>query len=149
MPEQQQTGIAIEGLATFRKALKSVGAELPKMLQKELKAAGEHAEFQAVRSYRGKYQSRRGKTINSIKLRATPTSLALAFGGTAFPYAKGQEFGSAKTKQFRPFTGRLPGERGSAGRFIYPAVRGEGPELLSELERVMAKLAKRAYPDKP
>ena len=36
MPEQQQTGIAIEGLATFRKALKSVGAELPKMLQNHL-----------------------------------------------------------------------------------------------------------------
>lgn len=149
MPDQAQQGIAIEGLTDFRRALKSVGAELPKMLQKELKAAGEHAEFQAVRAYHGKYRSHSGDTIGSIKLRATASSLALAFGGAGFPYAKGQEFGSDKTRQFRPFTGRLPGERGSAGRFIYPAVRGEGPELLSELERVMARLAKRAYPDKP
>lgn len=147
MPDQAQQGIAIEGLADFRRALKSVGAELPKMLKQELKEAAAHAEFVAVQSYSLRYQSHRGKTVRSIRIRATSTGVALAFGGAGFPYAGGQEFGAVGTKQFRPYTGRGPGGRGSRGRFIYPAVRGEGPEVIKELEERLERLAKRAYPE--
>ena len=145
MPEQ--SAIVIEGLTQFRRALKSISAELPKMLKQELKEAAAHAEFVAVQAYSRRYASRSGRTIRSIKIRATSTGVALAFGGPGFPYVGGQEFGAVGTVQFRPYTGRGPGGRGSRGRFIFPAVRGEGPEVIKELEDRLARLAKRAYPD--
>lgn len=143
----QDFGIGIEGLTEFRNALKHISGEIPKMLRDELKEAGRAAEFAAVRNYSRRFTSRSGKTINSIKLRATPTSVALAFGGPRFAWVKGQEFGSNKwsLRQFAPWTGRLG--RGSKGRVVWPAVREEGEQMIEELHDRLNKVARRAYPD--
>lgn len=139
------TGIAIEGLTEFRNALRKINGEIPKMLREELKEAGKAAEFTAIRNYARRFTSRRGATVDSIKLRATPTSVALAFGGARFPYAGGQEFGSNKFRQFYPYAGSIG--RGGAGRVIYPAVREEGEQMIEELHERFNKVARTAYPD--
>lgn len=146
-PRDPRLGLAIQDLAGYRRALKQVNAELPKMLRAALKEAAKGAEFRAVKKWAQRYRSRRGKTVDSIKIRATETSVALAFGGPSFPYAKGQEFGSNKFRQFFPYTGPGPEGRGSEGRFIFPAVREEAPELEDELVESFNKIARVAYPE--
>lgn len=150
------TGVAIEGLAAFRRALKSISDELPKMLQKELKQAAESAADRARSRYARQFTrsgGRRGAsgaskhTVATIRAAATQTSASVMLGGARYPWAAGQEFGSNRFRQFFPYTERGPGGKGSWGRVIFPAVREETANTEADVQRRFDALAKRAYPD--
>ena len=152
------TAVAIEGLAEFRRALKHVSSELPKMLQKELKQAAESAADRARTRYTQNFRrsgGRRGAsgaskhTAATIRAAATQTSASVMFGGARYPWAAGQEFGSNRYRQFFPYTGRGPGGRGSWGRVIFPAVRDEAEQTEADIKRRFDDLARRAYPENP
>ena len=153
---QVDGGIEIEGLASFRKALKSISDDLPKMLQKELKEAAESAAERARVLYRKNYTRSGGKrgssgaskhTVDTIRAAATQTGSSVKFGGVRYPWAAGQEFGSDRFKQFSPYTGKGPGGRGSWGRAIFPAVRDEREATTADIQRRFDDLARRAYPE--
>lgn len=141
------TVIEVEGLVEFRRGLKKVSDDLPKLLKQKLKKAAEAAEFTAVKNYSKVYNSRSGGHIGTIKIRVTGDGVALAFGGTRFPAAGGQEFGSNRIGRFRPWTGPGPGGRGSMGRVIFPAVREEAEQTLREIEEAFDDLVKAAFPE--
>lgn len=162
----KDVGVAIEGLTEFRRALKSVSDDLPKMLQAELKQAAESAADRARRRYAqqfgagsgrrktvttsasGKRSTRTRKgTAGTIRATATQTGASVAFGGARFPWVAGQEFGSNRYRQFFPYTGRGPGGKGSYGRVIFPAVRDEIEDTEADLLERFNTLAKRAYPE--
>ena len=161
----KDVGVAIEGLAEFRKALRAVSADLPKRLQAELKQAAESAAERARRRYAqnfgagsgrrktvtvsasGKRSTRTRKgTAATIRAVASQTGSGVAFGGARFPWVAGQEFGSNRYRQFFPYTGKGPSGKGSWGRVIFPAVREEAPAVEKDLHRRFDALAKRAYP---
>lgn len=164
----KDVAVAIEGLSDFRRALKAVSPELPKMLHQELKQAAESAAARARRRYaqnfgagsgrrktvtvgaggRRSVRTRKG-TAASIRAVATQTGSGVAFGGARFPWVAGQEFGSLRYRQFFPYTGMGPGGRGSWGRVIFPAVRDEVADTEADLRTRFDALARKAYPEQP
>ena len=152
----KDVGVAIEGLAEFRKALRAVSDDLPKMLQAELKQAAESAADRARSRYAQNFTRSGGKrgssgaskhTIDTIRATATQTGASVAFGGARYPWAAGQEFGSNKMRQFFPYTGKGPGGRGSWGRNIFPAVRDEVKSTEADVQRRFNDLARKAFPE--
>ena len=154
----KDVAVAIEGLADFRRALRAVSDDLPKMLAKELKEAAESAAERARGRYAQNFTRSVGKrgasgaskhTVNTIRAASTQTSASVAFGGARYPWAAGQEFGSNKLRQFFPYTGKGPGGKGSWGRVIFPAVRDEVESTEADVQRRFNDLARRAFPDSP
>ncbi len=139
--------IAFEDLRDFRKALRSISKDLPKELRLTLKAAMKAAAEAAERLYDRRYQSHSGRTRGSIREQATQTAAGVAFGGARYPWVPGQEFGSNKFAQFSPWTGRPPGGGGSAGRFIFEAVREEAEPVAKDIMERFSALARQAYPE--
>lgn len=145
-----EAGVAVEGLAAYRRALKSIAVQLPKDLQKQLKAVAETAAARARSNYQRRFQSSRRTrkgTADTIRALATQTGASVAFGGARYPWVPGQEFGSDKFKQFAPWSGPGPGGHGSAGRVIYPAVRDEQEATMTDVQHRLDELARSAYPD--
>lgn len=145
--------VVVEGLSEFRGALKAVSGELPKMLRLELKEAAEAAARRARERYAqnfggGTSRRRRGKgTAGTIRAVASQSGAGVSIGGARYPWVPGQEFGSNKYRQFFPWTGPGPGNRGSWGRIIFPAVRDEAEDTVEDIATRFAILARRAYPE--
>lgn len=148
--------IAIEGLSDFRRALRRVSDDLPKLLKEQLKAAAEQAATRAHSRYVAQYSRSSGKrgasgaskhTADTIRATATQSGSGLLFGGARYPWVPGQEFGSDRFKQFAPYTGVGPGGRGSMGRVIFPAVRDEAEGTERTLLAGFNDLARHAYPE--
>lgn len=150
-------GFAIPGLRQFRNELRKMESSLPKELQRANKAFAERL-VPAVRSEYAKHypkpgrreqrRKRAGRTIDQVRARATQTTASIAIGGARYPHMLGQEFGSNRYKQFAPWTGSAPGGRGSAGRFLFPTIREETPQLLDEYGEVMSSVAAGAFPQR-
>lgn len=148
-------GVKVEGLPEFRRALRKLGKELPKELKQIMKAAAERGVSRARRLYEGQYplqhSTRRstGRTASKgIRVASSQTGAGIRFGGARYPYLLGQEFGSNKWPQFRPWTGPGPGGAGSMGRAIYPAARAEADAAAGQAVRGFDRLARRAFPDR-
>lgn len=112
-----------EGLNEAVRGLRAIDRDLPKEIRKAAKAAAEPIAADARRRYAQHYRNRTGKTQRSIKALATQRDARISFGGARFPHAPGQEFGSDKYPQFRPWSGRVQSGPGSNGKAVYPAVR--------------------------
>lgn len=111
-------GVKVTGLAELNKALKALGPDV----QKELKAANfEVGDMVAgdARSIALGLGGVAAKVAPSIKATKTQAGAAVSFGGAAYPFAGGAEFGSLKYKQFQPWRGN----GSDAGYMVYPSIR--------------------------
>lgn len=108
MPE---SGIAIDGLAAFNKALKQLDADLPKALRIAMKEAADLV----VADIRPKVPRRTGKAGRSIKAKATRTQARVEAWGDKVPYGKWLDWGGRvgrKKAIKRPF---IKGD----GRYVF------------------------------
>lgn len=117
-------GVRVTGLAELNRALKALGPEV----QGELKDA--HYEVgnmvsEDARSIAGGLGGVAAKTAPSIRATRTAAGAALAFGGSAYPFAGGAEFGSIRYKQFKPWRG----SGSDSGYFVYPAIRQDADQI--------------------
>ncbi len=125
-------GVRVTGLVELNRALKALGPEV----QKELKAAN----FEVGSMVAGDAQSIAlglggvaAKVAPSIKATKTQAGAAVSFGGAAYPFAGGAEFGSMRYKQFKPWLGNSS----DAGYFVYPAIRQDAEEIeTTYIERI-------------
>lgn len=121
--------LAIEGLAEFRRNLRSVSRDAPKAIQRINKRSAEVLTPRVVAAYRQRYRQRTGRGARAIRAVATQSRAGIRIGGARAPYLIGQEFGSNRFKQFAPWSGPSPSGRGSAGRFLFPTIRSSADEL--------------------
>ena len=131
-------GVKVTGLAELNKALKALGPEV----QKELKDANFEVGSMVVDDARSIAHGLGGvaaKVAPSIKATKTQAGAAVSFGGAAYPFAGGAEFGSHRYKQFKPWRG----SGSDAGYFVYPAIRQDADEIESTyVERIDALMRK-------
>lgn len=140
MPRALKAGaIRVEGLTELNKALRAIGPEARTQLKEASKRI---ADFVAADA-RSHAQARGGvaaKVAPSIKPRAgLAGSAGVAFGGAAYPFAGGAEFGSQRFHQFDSWTGNGP----SAGYFLYPAIRQDAERIVTEFTQSLDELIRR------
>lgn len=131
--------IRVEGLAELSKSLRV----LDKSLQRELRAAGKDVATKVAGLAKARAYALGGvaaKTAPSIKPSAGVTSAGVAFGGDAYPFAGGAEFGSGRYRQFDPWRGN----GSDAGYFVYPAIRSSADEIEETYSEHVDDLIKRA-----
>ncbi len=131
-------GVKVTGLTELNRALKALGPEV----QKELKAAN----FEVGSMVAGDAQSIAlglggvaAKVAPSIRATKTAAGAAVSFGGSAYPFAGGAEFGSLRFKQFKTWRGN----GSDAGYFVYPAIRQDADQIeatyLDRIDDIMRK----------
>lgn len=121
-------GVRVSGLNELNRALRDMGG---REFQKELKEAGKKVADTVADDARGIAYILGGvaaKTAPSIRAAAGFTSAGVSFGGAAYPFAGGAEFGSLRFKQFMPWRGNGDG----AGYFIYESIRDNSERIEQE-----------------
>lgn len=125
-------GVSVEGLKELNRALRNIGPDA----QKELKAAGlDVAQLVAgdARQIAAGLGGVAAKVAPSITAAGYTTGAGVSFGGSAYPFAAGAEFGSYRFKQFQPWRGN----DSSAGYFVYPAIRQDADRIETEYGKAM------------
>lgn len=131
-------GVQVHGLNELNRALRELGKEAQKELtQTNKKVAGFVADDAraAARSLGGVA----AKVAPSIKAAGGTTWAGVGFGGAAYPFAGGAEFGSLRYKQFKPWRGN----GSDAGYFLYPAIRRDVDRIETEYNEAIDGLLKR------
>jgi len=136
------TGISIEGLEEFQRALHVLDKDLEKELRK---ANREVAKFVATdaRGAASALGSTAAKAAPSVKPTAGAGWAGVALGGGGYPFAAGAEFGGRRrptTMQFQPWRGSGEG----AGYFLYPTIRRDAERIEDEYGSALDDLIKRA-----
>lgn len=99
------------------------------------------------------YPTISGQGVGSIRATAGVDRASVQFAtpgmysglnGWKVPF--GMEFGSFRRRQFFPWTGPSPSGAGSAGRFLYPVLREEVPDLMDEYVDAIDQVLSRAFP---
>lgn len=131
-------GVNVRGLAELNRALKELGPEV----RNELKAANVEVGEMVATDAKGIAQGLGGvaaKVAPSIRATKTQNGAGVAFGGAAYPFVGGAEFGSYRYKQFKPWRGN----GSDAGYFVYPAIRQDSDEIaetyMERLDDLMRK----------
>lgn len=137
-----KTGLVeVEGLAGLSKALKGMDPEMRKALRATNKDVAE-TESDHARSLALSIGGVAAKTAPSIRPAVGLTSAGLAFGGAAYPFAGGAEFGALKYPQFQPWRGN----DSSAGYFVYPTIRRDADDIADTYIDAVNDLIQRAFP---
>ena len=121
----------IEGLDDFRRDLRRLSKDAPKAMTRAGKRAAQLVAPRVQAAYARRYRQRSGRGARSIRAVATQRGAGVRIGGARAPYVVGQEFGSNKYRQFAPWSGPSASGRGSAGKFLYPTIRGLDDEILA------------------
>lgn len=132
-------GVRVQGLNELNKALRELGG---RELQKELKDVGLSVAKKVANDAQGKAMSLGGvaaKVAPSIRAQASNTGAGVTFGGNAYPFAGGSEFGSLKYTQFQPYRGN----DSNAGYYVYPAIRSNADTIADEYLDAIYDLARR------
>lgn len=145
--------IRVEGLREIARALRNLDRALPRELRKTNLDAARHvagAAKVAATSLGGVA----AEAAPSIRALATATSASVRLGDARHPYALGAEFGAHHDRarptrrgvvrgwnQFPEWTGNGR----TAGRFLFPTVRGELPEVVDLYAEMLADLADRLF----
>lgn len=131
-------GVNVRGLAELNRTLKQLGPAV----QAELKAANVEVGEMVANDARSIAYSLGGvaaKTAPSIGATRTQAGGGVSFGGAAYPFAGGAEFGAYRYPQFKPWRGNGP----EAGYFVYPAIRQDADEIadtyMDRLDDLMRK----------
>lgn len=147
--------VSVTGLAELNKELRAMDTGLQKELaQTNRGVAGFVADD--ARSAALSLGGVAAKVAPSIRAVGGVKSAGVGFGGAAFPYGAGAEFGAGHGiprhrssgayqgyNQFKPWRGN--GE--SAGYFVYPTIRRDAPRIENEYVKAVDALLKKAFPD--
>lgn len=145
-------GVAVEGFAETRKALKQFAAEAEKEFRDELKNSSvmyriaDNASVR-IRTATGRNLKRpsrsTGRAAGSIRVQSTAKGVFLVGGKATVPYFGWLDFGGAlkpegrrKNRQSRPFLKK--------GRALYPAISKHRSELGAVAEDAMANARQKA-----
>ncbi len=118
-------GVQVQGLTELNRALRDLGG---RAFQGELREAGREIANEVAADARGIAFGLGGvaaKTAPSITASAGFTSAGVSFGGAAYPFAAGAEFGSYRYKQFKPWRG----SGSDAGYMVYESIRRNADEI--------------------
>lgn len=131
-------GVNVRGLTELNRALKKLGPEAQAELKEANVEVGELVASDAKVIAEG-LGGVAAKVAPSIRAARTQAGAAISFGGAAYPFAGGAEFGSFRYKQFKPWRGNGAG----AGYFVYPAIRQDSDEIaetyMERLDDLMRK----------
>lgn len=130
-----QGRIVVEGLAEFRRAINSAGAEFGKQLKKGFDDAARLVATSAA----AKVPVRTGRLKASIKPRSTAKEGRVALGGGGVPYGHFIEFGGHVGRNHatsRPVI--------AEGRYLYPSFNEHRPEVQRLAEDVVRAVAEQA-----
>ena len=129
--------VYFDGLKEFVGDLRRVDKEFPRQVSKAMRGAAKTVERRArteyARQYRQNTSGRRTRSVRGITAFASTRQAGIKFGGEKRPWLPGQEFGSNRWPQFRPYTGPGPGGHGSKGRFVWPSIRDEIDDVTDDL----------------
>lgn len=133
--------VQVEGIAQLSRALKAIDPEL----QKGLRGTNKDVASFVADHARGKAQSLgsvAAKTAPSISAVAGVRSAGVGFGGSAYPFAGGAEFGSVRYTQFQPWRGNGP----EAGYFVYPTIRDDENEIVERYAEMIDGILREHFP---
>lgn len=137
MADKSET-IRIAGLTEFRKELAKLDEST---FTNELKAAHKAVgELVVERAKSGAAFPVQRKAAGSLSSSSAASRAQISYGGSAFPFAMGAEFGSNRFRQFPP-------HRGREGYFLYPAVRESRDEAMRIYMDAVDKIVHDAFPD--
>ena len=139
--------VAIPGLTAYRRGLNKIDKSYGKRIGQINKRAAQKVASNAASRYSALHTRISGRGVKSIRASAAQAAARVKIGSARTPYIVGQEFGSNKYPQFRPWSGQMPGGKGSVGKFLYPAVREETPDLIDAYLKELDDLAREAYPN--
>ena len=141
--------IDVGDLKRFSQELQSLGTEEFKRGIRPVLLKFARGVVPVVQSrYDSHYPSVSGTGRASIRAGAGIDRASITIGSARAPYMIGQEFGSDRYSQFRPWTGKGERGKGSRGRFLYPTLRSELPDLTGELMDALMDVAGRAFPER-
>lgn len=149
MPKYDATdAVRVEGLDDFRRALKALGAQWPKMLAKANHDAAELIARDAA-SKAGGQGGVAAKVSPSIKATTTAASASVQLGSNAYPMALGAEFGAKQYPQFKAWRGNQwePDDANGVGYFLHPAIRETKTRFEDIYLEGIERLAHEAFPD--
>lgn len=130
--------IKVRGLTELNAALRAIGNEA----QGELRDASRVVANIVADDARANAYALGGvaaKVAPSIRASAGVRSAGVGFGGAAFPFAGGAEFGSLRYKQFKPWRGN----QSDAGYFVYPSIRSNSERIAEEFADAVDDLLRR------
>jgi len=133
--------VKVDGLAELNRALRAIGPEA----QKELREASKKVAGFVAKDAASAASSIGGvaaKTAPSIKPVGGVGGAGVAFGGSAYPFAGGAEFGSIRFKQFKPWRG----SDSNAGYFVYPSIRRDADRIVTEFSDAVEQVISRNFP---
>jgi hypothetical protein len=127
-----EVDIRVSGLNELVRNWRAIYPQLPRLIRDNNRKFANRLVDPIQQRYDRRYPRVSGQGRRTVRATAAAARASLVIGGARAPYMPGQEFGSDKYPQFRPWTGRAPGGRGSRGRFLYPVIREEMPGLVDE-----------------
>lgn len=137
--------IAVENLAAFRRGLKNIDAELPRMLRREMKAVGERIASDA----RNQVPVVTGKARKSVTAGTSGATAFLRAGGSRAPYYAWLDFGGGipnkRNRRGKPPRVSRPFER--EGRWLFPTVKRNRRRIIQESTDAFERVANKALPD--
>lgn len=142
--------LVIVGLADFRRDLRKLSRDAPRALSRANKVVAQTVTPRVRVAYGQHFTNRTGGTRRAIRAVATQTKAGVRIGGKRRPYMLGQEYGSTRFKQFRPWTGGggVGGGRGSRGRFLWPTIRRMGREITDIYWAAMDREFRKSFPER-
>jgi hypothetical protein len=131
-------GVRVHGLTELNKTLREMGPEFQKELTQTNKSvAGFVADDAKAAAY--SLGGVAAKVAPTVKAAGGTTWAGVSFGGSAYPFAGGAEFGSLRYKQFRPWRGN----GSDAGYFLYPSIRRDADRITTEYTEALDRLLDR------
>lgn len=135
MASSQGSRIEIRGLREFQTSLRKMDASLPRQLRIALNQSSDLV----INKARPDIPRRTGAAAASLKARSSQREARVAAGGRRAPYYPWLDFGGRvgrKRSVERPFI--------KEGRYIYPSLRKNRPEIEAVLEKAITRLARDA-----
>jgi hypothetical protein len=128
-------GVRVHGLTELNRTLREMGPEF----QKELKETNRSVAGFVADDARAAAYSLGGvaaKVAPTVKAAGGTAWAGVSFGGSAYPFAGGAEFGSLAYKQFKPWQGN----GSDAGYFLYPSIRRDADRIETEYSKALDRL---------
>lgn len=147
--------VEVRGLTEFQRALRDIDQSMPRELRKANKSAAEIVAS-AARDRAVSLGGVAAKSAPSLKAGGEQRFAKVSLGGARYPFALGANFGAQHNIARNTSRGLVLGWNqfpewggnqwmgGAADRFLYWAIRRKRDEFVSEYERLIDQLARKA-----
>jgi len=133
--------IYVKGLKEMRGALRNLGPEFVKELQRENKAVANEIGQEAGRAFAAAHPGGSGRSAATYRGLATQTSAKVAAGSARRLHVLGFDFGSNQGKNKKQFPPYVKG-----GRFLYPTIQRRSADLPERYGKVLDKVGRPVFP---